>query len=209
MYKHFKAGECQVTGSSTNDLYQYTLHVGMATIPTKTMNSYWYIDDDVVCSETGTGKYIISKKLCVEIFGYTPEKKTSSFNKGTDLPYINGCSTKQLIAPTRAGDPTWQLLYMPPYTTEQEHHIHSTTRVVYVHKGIGVSVIGQSNSCSEVELSEGDILILDKMVPHHFITGSTGLTVLPLHIFSSSNNEYDHPMFNGTFRSHDKFLNTK
>ena len=45
---------------------------------------------------------------------------------------------------------------------------------------------------------EGDVLIIDKMHPHHFITEKDSLVVLPLHIFSSTGLENNHPMMQGT-----------
>ena len=92
------------------------------------------------------------------------------------------------------------MLYIPPYTSEQAHHIHSTTRVVYVHEGKGKSHIGQDKKTKSFDLEAGDVLVLDKMIPHHFSTGKEGIVVLPLHVFSSLNQEFDHPMFNGTHR---------
>lgn len=190
----------EILDSRNNDLYSYRAFVGEHFINTDKRNSYWILGDTTVSCLSGTGDPIPVKKLCVEIFGYTPEDRSSTYNKLTDLPYINGCSTKQLIDPVRPGDPTWQMLYMPPYTTEQHHHIHSTTRIVYVHKGQGVSHIGTKENQKQIELVPGMILILDKMVPHHFSTNEEELIVFPLHIFSSTSNEFDHPMFNGTYR---------
>lgn len=167
-------------------------------MPTNDRCSYWYINRDEVGCFTGNGKPFNNFEVCVEIVGYTPEKRTSTYNRGTDLPYLNGCSTKQLIPPTRAGDPTWQLLQMAPNTTEQKHHVHSTARVVYVISGDGESIVGMPGAQSVYKLTPGMVLILNKMEPHHFSSGINGLVVAPLHIFSTSGNEFNHPMFNGT-----------
>lgn len=197
-----KPGETKIVESGPHDLYQYKAYVGSHLVSTVKTSSYWYIKDNTVISTTGAENLQISSDvLCVEIFGYTPEARTSSFSKLTDLPYINGCSSKQLISPNRLGDPTWQMLYIPPYTSEQAHHIHSTSRVVYVLSGKGTSHIGQAHQLKEFSLEPGDVLILDKMIPHHFSTEDTGLVVLPLHVFSSIDQEFNHPMFNGTHRT--------
>jgi hypothetical protein len=188
-----------IVESSKLDLYQYRVYIGKHNILTDVRNSYWYIDNNVVISSPGTGTYINSDVVCTEIFGYTPETRTSTYDRFTDLPYINGCSSKQLINPNRLGDPTWQLLLLPPYTSEQKHHIHSTSRVVYVAEGSGKSIIGQVGNTVEVDLVPGTVIILDKMVAHHFITTDQHLLVLPLHIFSSTISEKNHPMFNGTY----------
>lgn len=199
-YKIYKSNQNTVVESGPLDLYQYNVYIGEQSVSTNARSSYWYIKNNEVVSLTGTGERISSDIFCVEIFGYTPEKRTSTFSKLTDLPYINGCSTKQLIPPNRLGDPTWQMLYIPSYTSEQAHHIHSTARIVYVLSGKGKSHVGQANKTKSFDLESGDILVLDKMVPHHFSTGKEGLVVLPLHIFSSISQEFDHPMFNGTHR---------
>ena len=154
-------------------------------------------DKEVGCF-TGDGSVFEDFDVCVEIFGYTPETRTSSYSRGTDLPYINGCSTKQLIAPNRQGDPTWQLLKMMPHATEQKHHIHSTARIVYVVSGSGNSIVGMPDDTKSYPLSKGMVLVLPKMIPHHFTSNEDGLLVAPLHVFSSVNNEANHPMFNGT-----------
>jgi mannose-6-phosphate isomerase-like protein (cupin superfamily) len=190
-----------IFNSSPSDLYQYKVYIGKHTVNTDTHSSYWYIDNQKAVSLTGNGGTIDSDVVCVEIFGYTPEERTSSYSRYTDLPYINGCSTKQLISPNRLGDPTWQMLLIPSYTSEQAHHIHSTARVVYVVEGRGTSHVGQSSDVTEVSLEPGNIIILDKMVPHHFSTQAEHLVVLPLHIFSSTDLEYSHPMFNGTHKT--------
>lgn len=201
MFIHLTKDQSSVIHSDNTDLYQYTVWVGEHSVQTVTKNSYWYIQDSTVVSTSGSGQPIYSKTLCVEIYGYTPEHRSSTFSKGTDLPYINGCSTKQLISPNRLGDPTWQMLYMPENTSEQFHHIHSTARVVYVQEGRGWSHIGNNKNDNAFELNAGDILILKKMIPHHFSTGDTPLTVLPLHVFSSVDSEFNHPMYNGTHRT--------
>jgi uncharacterized RmlC-like cupin family protein len=200
-YRHITKNNSTIIESSEHNLYQYKAYIGNHIVPTDKKSSYWFIDNNEVISLSGDGSNIDSKILCVEIFGYTPEKRSSSFNRLTDLPYINGCSTKQLINPNRLGDPTWQMLYIPPFTSEQAHHIHSTARIVYVLSGKGTSYIGQNDNYTVIPLNPGDVLILDKMVPHHFSTRDEGLVVLPLHIFSSIDQEFNHPMFNGTHKT--------
>lgn len=200
IYNFYNTLETKIIESSKIDLYSYRVFLGKNSIITSKFNSYWYLNDLQVVSKTGDGDVLESNTVCIEIIGYTPETRTSTFSKYSDLPYINGCSSKQLITPARVGDPTWQLLYIPPYTSEQEHHIHSTTRVVYVLSGKGTSHIGSKGHTREFDLEPGTVLILDKMIPHHFSTSDSELVVLPLHIFSSTESEKNHPMFNGTYR---------
>lgn len=191
----------RVIDCDPHELYQFRVYVGEHDIQTHTRASYWYVQDDRVISITGRGDRIGSCEMCVEIFGYTPEDRTSTFGRLTDLPYINGCSTKQLINPVRTGDPTFQMLYMPAGTSEQAHHIHSTPRVVYVARGRGISVVGTADRNTKHELNRGDVIVLGKMMPHHFETTDQDLLVLPVHVFSSNaQQDFDHPMFNGTHR---------
>lgn len=202
-YKFYKTGENIIHESGPFDLYQYRVYIGTHKVETSKFNSYWYLcplKENTVKSKTGDGTVIESDKMCVEIFGYTPETRTSTFNKLSDLPYINGCSTKQLISPNRLGDPTWQLLYIPKQSAEQAHHVHSTARVVYVYKGKGISHVGQGSQVKDYELTPGMVVILDKMVPHHFSTSDDSLIVLPVHIYSSTAAENNHPMFAGTHK---------
>jgi len=199
-YNFYSVESPTVVNARPHDLYQYTTFIGELDVATTATNSYWYIENDEVKTYSGPAKTIHSKTLCVEIVGYTPENRSSTFSRYTDLPYINGCSSKQLINPVRPGDPTWQMLYIPPHTSEQAHHIHSTTRVVYVHSGSGTSHIGSSGKTESFALKPGTVLVLDKMIPHHFSTTDDSLVVLPLHIYSSTSEEHDHPMFRGTYR---------
>jgi mannose-6-phosphate isomerase-like protein (cupin superfamily) len=187
-----------IVNSTSQDLYQYRCYVKTQPIITDQRCSYWYLNGSEVGCFTGNGEVFNRFDVCVEIFGYTPETRTSTYSRGTDLPYLNGCSTKQLIPPTRVGDPTWQLLQMQPNTTEQNHHVHSTARIVYVISGSGESVVGMPTNKKTHKLEQGMVLILDKLEPHHFVSYDDGLIVAPLHIFSSSQNEFNHPMFNGT-----------
>ena len=199
MFKIINEKNPAVVSSSSMDLYQYQVYIGDHLINTRADASYWYIDDVTAISTTGNNQPLHSKKMCVEIVGYTPETRTSGFSRGTDLPYINGCSTKQLIPPARPGDPTFQMLYIPAGTSEQAHHIHATARIVYVVSGSGKSIVGTSEKNQQHPLNPGDVIILGKMVPHHFETEDSDLLVLPVHIFSSiASEEFNHPMFNGT-----------
>jgi quercetin dioxygenase-like cupin family protein len=201
MFEIFSSTNSSTYDSKPTDLYQYKVYIGEQTVPTNHLSSYWYVDGNTVVSKTGDGLSIDSTKMCVEIYGYTPEHRTSTFSRGTDLPYINGCSTKQLIPPVRPGDPTFQMLCIPPYTSEQAHHIHATPRIVYVAQGEGKSIVGTPENMTEYKLTPGAVVILDKMTPHHFKTTDKELIVLPIHIFSSIHSaEFDHPMYNGTHK---------
>jgi mannose-6-phosphate isomerase-like protein (cupin superfamily) len=200
MFEIYNRGTTLVASCDKNEMYQHRTFIGDHVIETNTTNSYWYVDGDSVVSTTGDGQQLHSHTMCVEIFGYTPETRTSTFTRGTDLPYINGCSTKQLIPPVRNGDPTFQYLCIPVFTSEQAHHIHSTARTIYVASGSGRCIIGTSLKHTTYDLREGDVILISKMVPHHFETTEDELVVLPVQIYSAGQQESNHPMFNGTHR---------
>ena len=182
-----------------NDLYYYCVYIGKASLIVDPMDSVWYVQDGFVASHRGGEVH--STQMAVVIRGYTPSKRIAEINTCPYLPYINGCATSQLLPPIRIGDPTFQLLSMPPYTSEQSHHIHSTARVVFVYEGSGTCEHGSEGHTKSMKLEKGDVLIIDKMYPHHFVTEKENLVVLPLHIFSSTSLENSHPMMEGTHKT--------
>lgn len=210
MEKIYNISEPTVVYSPHNELYAYTAYIGKHDdIPVMLGDSAWVVTNEGV--KTIRGKLvenytISSEELCVIIRGYAPDNKSSGYETMSNLPYVNGCTSNQLIAPLRIGDPTAQLLFLPKFTQEQAHHIHSTARIVYVLKGKGKSIQGMpdknggNGSLVEIDLSPGKVIILDKNIPHHFETEDSELVVIPIHIFSSTPLEYNHPMFNGTFK---------
>jgi len=187
--------------SCYDDLYRYNVYYGEQVVDVEIGDSAWYycFMNGQWSGHTKRGKSAVnSGKLCVIIRGYASADRSVQI-LGTNLPYINGCSTESLIPPIRLGDPTMQLLYMPAGSSEQEEHIHSTARVVYMLDGSGTCVYGLGKDRKEISITKGDVLILEKMCPHHFVTGEESLLCSPLHIWSSVGAiEKDHPMFNGT-----------
>lgn len=197
---YLKNGETKT--NRPTDMYAYTVTCG---------------NDPNVCVETGDSLITMAADLttakwlpggreyhafgfaCI-LRGYQVGHKTASVDQSVNLPYVNGCATRQIFPPERIGDPTLQQLTIPPHTSEQMHHIHSTARVVFVLAGSGVSIVGQSNHVEETDLEPGMVCVLDPMTPHHFRTDKEYLTVLPVHVFSSAGAgvENNHPMFNGT-----------
>ena len=182
------------------NLYFFTTYVGTHEVTVTRGDCVFWLSDDLETATLNRGPtQITSRHLATVVRGYMPEDRSTTMHQGTTLPYVNGCSTKQLFPPERLGDPTLQLLYMPPHTTEQVHHIHSTVRVVYVLRGGGISVVGTAQHSTRQELVPGMTCILEPMCPHHFETGVEPLVCIPLHVFSSSgSSELDHPMFRGT-----------
>jgi uncharacterized RmlC-like cupin family protein len=198
--RYVDPGSRAVIEASSTNLYYYRSFVGSHDISIEIGDCVYYIADDdrSVLLRRGPAR-VTSRHLATVIRGYMPEDKSTTFQQGTTLPYVNGCSTKQLFPPERPGDPTLQLLYMPPHTTEQVHHVHSTVRVVYVVSGRGVSVVGLGDHCVTHSLAPGTVCVLEPMCPHHFETAGDPLVCMPLHIFSSTGTgELDHPMLRGT-----------
>lgn len=199
---YWHSGEKEIYESAENDLYRYTAFIGAQMLPEIARGgSHLMVGGDLKSVEwTAKTETKFSEHLAVHVAGYQCGEKSVSLGERVNLPYVNGCATRQLFAPERIGDPTFQQLTMPPFTSEQVHHIHPTARVVYVLSGRGWSIVGQKGDDEETELVAGMTCILDPMCPHHFRTEETPLTVLPIHIFSSTPEgmENNHPMFNGT-----------
>lgn len=198
--RFFAPGTVAVVEARPTNLYHYKAYIGTHEVTVEAGDCAYYLGDDARSALLRRGPARISSRhLATVVRGYMPEDKTTTIQQGTTLPYVNGCSTKQLFHAERPGDPTLQLLYMPPHTTEQVHHIHSTARVVYVMAGRGIGVVGLSGHKVSHELSPGTVCVLEPMCPHHFETGADPLLCVPLHVFSSTGRqELDHPMLQGT-----------
>lgn len=198
--RFFPPGSDAVVEARPTNLYHYRAFIGAHDVVVEAGDCVYFLGDDARSASLTRGPArIASRHLATVIRGYMPEDKTTTIRQTTTLPYVNGCSTKQLFPAERPGDPTLQLLYMPPHTTEQVHHIHSTARVVYVLSGRAVSVVGLGAHKVGLELSPGTVCVLEPMCPHHFETGPEALLCIPLHVFSSvGRQELDHPMLHGT-----------
>ncbi len=178
-------------------LYAHTIYTGKQSVEVEEGDTAWVVYSNTAVVIPGPTT-VDSERMCVVIRGYVCPKRSTDINgSDTNLPYINGCSTDQLIHPIRPGDPTLQKLTIPPYASEQKHHLHSTPRVVYVYEGIGESIVGMKGE-DKYLLEVGDVIILDKMEPHHFETKEKSLTVIPLHVYSSTPLEHQHAMKVGT-----------
>ena len=178
-------------------LYAHTIYTGKQSVEVEEGDTAWVVYSNTAVVIPGPTT-VDSERMCVVIRGYVCPKRSTDINgSDTNLPYINGCSTDQLIHPIRPGDPTLQKLTIPPYASEQKHHIHSTPRIVYVYEGIGESIVGMKGE-DKYLLEVGDVIILDKMEPHHFETKEKSLTVIPLHVYSSTPLEHQHAMKVGT-----------
>ncbi len=192
----------KMTASET-DPYYYEAYAGSHRVTVERGDClFWLGADKALATLTRGPADIQSEHFATLVRGYAPETRTSTIRNGTVLPYLNGCSTKQIFAPDRPGDPTWQMLLIPPNSSEQAHHIHSTVRVVYVFAGRGTSVVGMNKRTVRTTLEPGMVCVLEKMCPHHFETDDERLLVLPVHVWSSTPAvESNHPMYSGTFRT--------
>ena len=178
-----------------NSLYYYEVNTTGTEYKVPKNSSAWIINNKSISVKTSGVCY---GEVIITIYGYTPASKTVELNLNTYLPYINGCSTNNILPPIRSGDPCMQVLKIPAGCSEQKHHIHSTDRVVYVLSGSGTTVCGVGSNTKKSKLTEGTTLILNAMEPHHFETDNEDLVVVPMHIWSSTNEEFNHPMMLGT-----------
>jgi len=198
--QYFNPGQEAVITARENDLYFYKTYIGAHSISVEFGDCVYFLSDDKTTAYLHRGPaQVESQHIATVIRGYMPETKSSTITTKTNLPYVNGCSTKQVFPPDRLGDPTLQLLDIPPYSAEQAHHIHSTVRVAYILSGTGRSIVGMDSQTVVEDLYPGKSVVLEKMCPHHFETDDEHLIVLPLHVYSSiAGLESNHPMFNGT-----------
>ncbi|MGD1502654.1 cupin domain-containing protein [Vibrio harveyi] len=201
VFYHEPLGDSVKRGNRLHELYAYTAYCGEHEITVDKGDSVIYVDDNMnVAYWVAGGVRVESNNFAVVLRGYQCGDKTATLLEKVNLPYVNGCATRQIFPPERIGDPTLQQLTIPPHTSEQIHHIHPTARVVLVLRGRGYSIVGQKEDMTETELLPGMVCILDPMCPHHFRTENDELTVLPVHVWSSTppSLESNHPMFNGT-----------
>jgi mannose-6-phosphate isomerase-like protein (cupin superfamily) len=200
--EYFQPGETAITHSRDGDLYSYTTYIGAHAVNVEKGDSVYYYDEKGVAHVHAGPFQVQSKIIATVVRGYSAPTRSTVVGQSTFLPYVNGCSTRQIFSPERIGDPTLQLLHMPPYASEQVHHIHSTARVVHILSGRGRCVIGMDQMTEKQELTAGMSLVFHPMCPHHFETDDESLLALPLHIFSSppAGMEFSHPMFNGTHK---------
>jgi quercetin dioxygenase-like cupin family protein len=201
---YYSAGDNGVYEAKEGELYYYNTYVGKHSIDVEKGDSAWFLSDDKTTISSIKGPVSIDSKYVLTVLrGYMSPEKHIKLDANTNLPYVNGCSTRQLIHAERLGDPTYQLLQIPAGSHEQAHHIHSTTRVVYVLSGFGWSHVGMEGNLEKTRLEPGMVGIFDPMTPHHFETDSDAqepLIVLPLHICSAHGlDEFNHPMFSGSF----------
>ncbi len=197
---YYQTHHPHIVTAQSDDLYYYTTYIGQHTIHIEVGDCVYWLSDDQSTAYLQKGAHTLqSKHIATCIRGYMPDNKSASVTGRTTLPYVNGCSSKQIFPPERPGDPTLQLLNIPPFSSEQVHHIHSTVRIAYILSGYGKSVIGIQEKVVTEDLFPGKVIILEKMCPHHFETHDQPLRVLPLHIYSTvGHQEKNHPMFNGT-----------
>lgn len=185
------------------DSYYFETYIGSHSIRVDRGDCVFWLESGKTMARLTRGPaQVQSPHFATLIRGYAPENRSCEFSESTVLPYVNGCSTKQIFAPERPGDPTMQMLKIPPFASEQVHHIHSTVRSVYVLSGKGTSVVGMQGKTKRSALLPGMICVLEKMCPHHFETEDSPLVVIPVHVWSTQPGvENNHPMFNGTFKT--------
>ena len=129
---YFKAGENEIYESSANQPYYFKTYIGKHFITVVFGDCVYYISDDKNEAYVKKGPAEITSLHCATVMrGFMASPVTASLKEGTVLPYVNGCSTRQIIYPQRLGDPTLQFLKIPAHRKEQAHHIHPTARVVY------------------------------------------------------------------------------
>jgi hypothetical protein len=205
--RYYEPGVPAVHRAGPQELYDYTAYVGPhERIEVERGDSIFYLREanGQLHGTRERGPLTLveweSKHMAIVVRGFQPAAASVEIvDRGTRLPYVNGCSTSQVIGAERNGDPTLQHLLIPAHSAEQAHHIHSTVRVVWVWKGKGISIVGMEGASVTTELLPGMVCILDPMSPHHFETPQgEAIQVIPFHVWSSGPGENNHPMMRGT-----------
>ena len=123
--RYFTAGATAVIEAREINLYYYQTFIDTDETPIATGDCLFFFRDDARSAQLHRGPArITSHHVATVIRGYMPEHKSTTIHQGTTLPYVNGCSTKQLFPPERPGDTALQLLNMPAHTAEQADHVH-------------------------------------------------------------------------------------
>ncbi len=199
---YFNAEQTAVFEAPEDHSYYFKTFIGHHNVEVERGDCIYFLSADKKTAFLKRGRCQVESCHCATIVrGFMPADRSCSLAGLPVLPYVNGCSTKQIFAPPRPGDPTLQYLHIPAHSAEQAHHIHSTVRVVYTLSGNGTSVVGMEGLTVKEELTPGKVCILEPMCPHHFETPyGESLVVVPLHIFSATAGvETVHPMFSGTY----------
>ena len=181
-----------------NQLYDFTACVGVHTVQVdKGDCAYWVSDDQSTALVQRGPTSIESVHLATVIRGYMPGDRQASLEVGTNLPYVNGCSTRQIFAPERRGPYSAAVTYPAIQCRTGPSHPLYCSGCTSPFRKRAASWAWKSVCHSG---TTGMVCILNPMCPHHFETPQgEPLVVLPLHIFSSVGPvEQAHPMFHGT-----------
>lgn len=169
--QYLRKGVRAIINSNEYDAYTFSTYFGQHDVRVEQGDSLWWLSDEGTEALVMSGPAKVSSKIWATVIrGYRTARKQIVLSANTTLPYVNGCSTCQLFPPDRIGDPTLQLLKMPPYSSEQAHHIHNTVRIVYVFGGRRYSIVGMSDKNVKKSLIPGMLIVLDINGVHHFET---------------------------------------
>jgi quercetin dioxygenase-like cupin family protein len=111
------------------------------------------------------------------------------------LCYIDGCSDSLLVYPSRAGDPSLNLLYFPP-GINQTFHIHPSIRLGFVASGSGKSCLANET----IDLVEGTMFYIEEREYHRFTTDNDEMRIIAFHPDGDwGPTDQNHTMLNRTY----------
>lgn len=112
------------------------------------------------------------------------------------LCYIDGCSDSLLIYPSRAGDPSVNLLHFPP-DINQTFHIHPSVRLGFVAEGFGNAELGDG---TRIPLEAGSIFCIEERENHRFTTSGSEMKIIAYHPDGDwGPTDQNHTMLNRTY----------
>src|ERR1041384_6571040 len=95
--RFFAPGSHAVVEARPTNLYHYRAFIGVHDVAVEAGDCVYSLGDDARAAALRRGPArISSRRLAVVVRGYMPEDRTTTIQQGTTLPYVNGCSTKQI-----------------------------------------------------------------------------------------------------------------
>jgi hypothetical protein len=149
---------------------------GNVTLPNgwiATTNEYFSYTDKTEYSISVTGTAVFFTRL-----GHMHQNNLGGpIEDSGRLCYIDGCSDSLLIYPSRAGDPSVNLLHFPK-GIDQTFHIHPSVRLGLVASGSGIAELadGVYNL-----LEAGNIFCIEEREYHRFRTTDSEMKIIAYH----------------------------
>jgi hypothetical protein len=165
----------------TKDAEAYSSTYGFVLTGNVTLPNGWIATTNEYFSYTDKTEYSISVNGTAVFFtrlGHMHQNNLGGpIEDSGRLCYIDGCSDSLLIYPSRAGDPSVNLLHFPK-GIDQTFHIHPSVRLGLVASGSGIAELadGVYNL-----LEAGNIFCIEEREYHRFRTTDSEMKIIAYH----------------------------